>query len=159
MTTSRELQAVRAAIGSGLNVEAFTMDALRAHGAAITSNGTLRADLTETPRACAKPCALMHLHAFCCPPRIGKVYLSRTHPLVEGLATVMDTALDPLGQGLARRCGVVRTSRVARRTTLLLVRFRYHIITRHGEQEKPAGGGLPGAGVRRGAAERRVARQ
>ena len=31
----------------------------------------------------------------------------------------------------------LRTSRVARRTTLLLVRLRYHIITRHGEQEKP----------------------
>jgi hypothetical protein len=75
---------------------------------------------------------------FDLPVKDSELYLSRTHPLVEGLATyVMDTALDPLGQGLARRCGVVRTSRVARRTTLLLVRLRYHIITRHGEQEKP----------------------
>ena len=42
----------------------------------------------------------------------------------------MDTALDPLSdaQLVARRCGVIRTSRVERRTTLLLVRLRYHII-------------------------------
>jgi hypothetical protein len=138
---ARELQAVRAAIGFGLNVEAFTMDALRAYGAAITSNGTLRADLTETPRALREAMRTdenTFIARFDLPVKDSELYLSRTHPLVEGLATyVMDTALDPLGQGLARRCGVVRTSRVARRTTLLLVRLRYHIITRHGEQEKP----------------------
>ena len=139
------------------------VDALRAHGAAVTSNGTLLADLTETPRALREAMRAdknTFTARFDLPVKDSEVYLSRTHPLVEGLATyVMDTALDPLGQGLARRCGVVRTSRVVRRTTLL-VRFRYHIITRHGEQGKPfAGGGLPGAGVRRGATERRVARQ
>src|SRR5207248_6381483 len=54
----------------------------------------------------------------------------RTHPIVEGLATyVMDTALDALGEGVARRCGVIRTDLVETRTTLLLLRFRYHIIT------------------------------
>jgi hypothetical protein len=37
---ARELQAVRAAIGSGLNVEAFTMDALRANGAVIDERGS-----------------------------------------------------------------------------------------------------------------------
>ena len=31
--------------------------------------------------------------------------------------------------------GVIRTGRVERRTTLLLVRFRYHIITRKGDDE------------------------
>jgi hypothetical protein len=41
----------------------------------------------------------------------------------------MDTALDPLGDAIARRCGVTVTSRVQRRTTLLLVRYRYHIVT------------------------------
>ena len=41
----------------------------------------------------------------------------------------MDTALDPLGESEARRCGVTVTSHVERRTTLLLVRYRYHIIT------------------------------
>jgi hypothetical protein len=62
------------------------------------------------------------------------LYLSRTHPIVESLASfIMDTALDPQAEGVARRCGVIRTNRVDRRTTLLLVRFRYHIITTRGD--------------------------
>ncbi len=65
--------------------------------------------------------------------RDGELYLNRTHPLIEGLASyVMDSALDPQSDpddAIARRCGVVRTAQVTRRTTLLLVRFRYHIIT------------------------------
>jgi hypothetical protein len=73
------------------------------------------------------------------PVRDGEIYLSRTHPLVEGLATyVMDAALDAQGDGLARRCGVVRTARVARRTTLLLLRLRYHLVTRLPDGEERA---------------------
>ena len=65
--------------------------------------------------------------------------MSRTHPLLEGLATyVMDTALDPLGTGVARRCGVIRSSKVSERTTLLLLRTRYHLITQlPGGHEQP----------------------
>jgi hypothetical protein len=48
----------------------------------------------------------------------------------------MDMALDPIGEGVARRCGVIRTSKVEKRTTLLLVRFRYHILTKRGEVEQ-----------------------
>ena len=71
------------------------------------------------------------------PVRDGEVYLSRTHPIVEGLATyVMDTALDPIEESVARRCGVIRTSRVERRTTLLLVRLRFHIVTIRGTEEQ-----------------------
>jgi hypothetical protein len=58
---------------------------------------------------------------------------------VEGLATyVMDAALDPLGNSVARRCGVIRTSRVRERTTLLLLRTRYHLITQVADgRERP----------------------
>ena len=49
----------------------------------------------------------------------------------------MDTALDPLLDGVARRCGVIRTRAVAKRTILLLLRFRYHIITHRGPIETP----------------------
>jgi hypothetical protein len=49
----------------------------------------------------------------------------------------MDTALDPLLEGKAKRCGVIRTKDVARRTVLLLLRFRYHLITRRGREETP----------------------
>src|SRR5207302_1272375 len=34
------------------------------------------------------------------------------------------------------RCGVMRTSRVAKRTTLLLLRHRFHIITRTADDER-----------------------
>jgi hypothetical protein len=50
----------------------------------------------------------------------------------------METALDPLGrEPIARRCGVTRTTQVDRRTTALLVRFRYHIVAKREEKEIP----------------------
>ena len=53
---------------------------------------------------------------------------------METLANyVLETALDPLSGDAARypaarRCGAIRTKAVDKRTTLLLVRFRYHIV-------------------------------
>jgi hypothetical protein len=68
----------------------------------------------------------------------GQLYLVRTHPLVERLANyVLNAALDPLLNGPARRCGVIRTNRVTRRTTVLLLRLRFHIVTRLGDRERP----------------------
>jgi len=40
----------------------------------------------------------------------------------------MDTTLDPIGGGRAARAGVIRTRAVSTRTTLLLVRYRFHIL-------------------------------
>jgi len=66
---------------------------------------------------------------FDLPVQGGQVYLSRTHPLVEGLSNyVMNTALDSLADSIARRSGVIRTRAVETRTTLLLVRMRFHIL-------------------------------
>src|SRR5262249_8008340 len=48
---ARELRAVQSAIGSGVDVAAFTKDALRAHRATVTGNGAVRFDLTEVPKA------------------------------------------------------------------------------------------------------------
>jgi superfamily II DNA or RNA helicase len=131
----RELAAVREAIGSGVDVARFTPDALRSLGAVVTRNhGEVRLDLREVPRAARELIgdAGDEVRArFELPVPEGVLYLNRTHPFVAGLAGyVMDTALDPLGKGAARRCGVIRTGNVERRTTLLLVRFRYHILTR-----------------------------
>jgi hypothetical protein len=62
--------------------------------------------------------------------RDDEIYLSRTHPFVEGLANyVLTCALDDLKGGVAARCGVIRTSAVERRTTLLLVRYRFDVVT------------------------------
>lgn len=139
---ARELQAVRAAIGSGVQVAAFTKDALRATGAIVSEqNDALRFDVSETPRTLKEALGIENdqlTARFELPVKDGQLYLNRTHPVVEGLATyVMDTALDALGHAIAHRCGVIRTSLVSRRTTLLLVRFRYHIITKRGETEQP----------------------
>jgi len=145
-----ELRAVQAAIGSGVEVETFASTALQAYGAVVSPNkrGAVTYNLSETPRALRdalgrsaakeKPFTVR----FSLPVREGEVYLNRTHPLIEGLATyVMDTALDPDANPatvIARRCGVIRTGHVSRRTTLLLVRFRYHIVTQRGEEQPKA---------------------
>jgi hypothetical protein len=63
------------------------------------------------------------------PVKEGEIYLQRTHPFVEGLAVyVMNTALDPLTPSVARRAGVIKNRKISRRTTLLLLRLRYHIV-------------------------------
>lgn len=137
---ARELAAVQAAIGSGVEVAAFLRESLRACGGTVAGTSPMEADLAECPPAVKEAVGgLAGFRArFSLPVRKGELYLSRTHPLVEGLAAyTMDSALDPLGSGVARRCGVMRTDRVERRTTLLLVRFRFHIVTRRGAEERP----------------------
>ncbi len=75
--------------------------------------------------------------AFSMPVSPQALYLTRTHPLAENLATyVMDTALDGDAQSIAKRCGAIRTRQVAVRTTLLLLRLRYHLITIRGGVER-----------------------
>jgi superfamily II DNA or RNA helicase len=136
----RELEATREAIGSGSVVQSFTQDALQAHGAVVSSrDGVVEFDLRETPRALKE--AIGNVDSlkggFRWPVGDDVVYLSRTHPFVEGLAShVMDTALDPVVASVAKRAGAIRTKRVAQRTTVLLVRFRFHINTRRGGIER-----------------------
>jgi hypothetical protein len=142
----RELAAVRSAIGSALDVARFTKDALLAHRAVITENGVVKLDVAECPRALREALQVRDSDAkhglfsvrFSPPVRPGELCLTRTHPLVEGLAAyLMDTALDAKLDGIARRCGAIRTTAVSRRTTVLLLRLRYHIITRRGTEENP----------------------
>lgn len=140
----RELEAVRSAIGGAPDVQRFVTDAIRAHGgvvAPIGSNGTsgsaARLDLSETPRAMRDAVGdAESLGArFDGPLEDGEVRLVRTHPFVEGLAThVLDSALD--GAGVARRCAAIRTRAVTTRTTLLLVRFRFHLVVKRGGDEQ-----------------------
>lgn len=137
---SRELRAAREAVGSGVDVAAFVRQALQAHGAAVSGNGALRADLRDTPLALREMLGSGNgLNArFELPLRADEVLLTRTHPVVAGLAEfVMDSALDVLGAGVARRCGAIRTRAVSKRATVLLVRLRYHLLVRRGETEQP----------------------
>lgn len=63
---------------------------------------------------------------------VGVTFMGRNHPLVEALAEYLfDLAFHPTDQGApASRCGVIRTTQVDRRTTLLLLRLRYLIYER-----------------------------
>lgn len=135
----QELAEVRRAIGSSLDVAAFTKEALLTHGAVVNQNGVLKVDLAEIPsglRDVLTPDRNL-LVRFEPPTKLGEVLLTRTHPVVEGLAGyILNTALDPKTESIARRCGVIRTRQVARRTTLLLLRLRYHIIARRSEREE-----------------------
>jgi superfamily II DNA or RNA helicase len=138
---ARELEAVRDAIGSDQDVRRFTTDAFRALGATITGDDTLTIRLDETPRALRDllgPAVGDVLEArFELPVKDGVTYLERTHPTVEGLAShIVDTALDAIHDGVARRAGAIRTRAVERRTTALLVRFRFDIITRRTGDER-----------------------
>jgi len=128
----RELQAVRAAIGSRADVERFVRSALGGLGATVRSNGVLTTDLSSAPRDLRDVLGTDGTirARFELPVDEGETLLTRTHPLVESLAAyVLDTSLDPHVRGIARRCGAIRTHAVERRTTLLLLRHRFDIVT------------------------------
>jgi len=137
-----ELAASRAAVGSGIDLAAFMRMAARMHGGLVSENGATHFDLTESPRGLRD--ALQDQTHFSVrfepPVRDNQILLTRMHPLVESLATyVMNAALDSAaGEGdvYARRSGAIRTAAVERRTTLLIVRFRYHLISRQGDDER-----------------------
>ena len=126
-----ELDDVRRALGGEADVRRFTQQSLRMLGAVLSGDDPLSVDLRETPRALKDAVGREdRIEAvFSGRPHKGAAHLTRTHPIVEGLAAhVVETALDPALQGPGRRCGVVRTSAVDRRTTVLLLRMRFHIV-------------------------------
>ncbi len=137
-----ELEAARRAVGSGVDVAAFMNDAIRMHGGVVSENEAVHFDLTECPRGLRDRLGQTQFSArFELPVKDHQLYLTRTHPLVESLASyVMNTALDTIAldgdQPRARRAGVIRTTAVERRTTLFLIRLRYHIITKMADTER-----------------------
>lgn len=143
---AQEVEAVRSAIGSGVDVETFSRAALRQYKASITEAGAgtrihIEVNLQDVPRSVRETFPSIGNGTkfdarFQLPVQRGELYLHRTHPLVEALATgILDASLDSKTEGGAARCGTTRTRRVERRTTLLLVRLRFHIETqiRHGQ--------------------------
>ena len=78
----------------------------------------------------------------------GAIHLGRTSPVVEGFASwTLDQTHDPESRDaapVASRCGVIATSAVAERTTLLIARFRYHL--RIGGARACSGRGSGGSG-------------
>ncbi len=137
---AREWQAMRAAIGTAVDVEQFVTEVVEAHGGFVSPKPEGLEINLPNKQALIDSCGGLQTFKarFTLPVPDDVLYLARTHPLVEGLATfTMDTALDPLQDGVARRCGVMRTSSVSKRTVLLLLRFRYHIVTHRRTEEVP----------------------
>ncbi|MBI2776618.1 MAG: DEAD/DEAH box helicase [Chloroflexi bacterium] len=138
---AEELRGARAAVGSAVDVKRFTIETLERHGAAVRVNGVIDVDLEHAHRAFLEATNLSAtLHdkrrfkaRFEEPVDEKTLLLARTHPVVEGLASwVIDTALDPILDSAARRCGAVRTAAVAARTTALVVRIRYDLTSAAG---------------------------
>jgi superfamily II DNA or RNA helicase len=143
---AQEVEAVRTAIGSEVDVESFTRAALRQYKASITDTGSgtrarIEVNLQDVPRSVRETfpsigSGTKFSARFELPVQPAELYLHRTHPLVEALATgILDASLDSETEGGAARCGATRSRRVDRRTTLLIVRLRFHIETqiRHGQ--------------------------
>ncbi|MCK6591349.1 MAG: helicase SNF2, partial [Polyangiaceae bacterium] len=130
---TRELTEVQRAIGGEADVERFTLTALKSLHAVISGKHPYDIDVTECPAALRDAIgqekgfrAAFHGYA-----PDGTLLLTRTHPIVEGLAAhVFETALDPSMEAIARRAGVVRTRAVPKRTTLVVSRLRFHLVGR-----------------------------
>lgn len=130
-----ELAEIRASLGAPDEVAEFTRDCLTALGADITGKGFgFTAGTPGLPSALCDafptPARSVEFHRdLPVPPR--QAHLDRTDPYVAALARfVLEGALDPTmpyRHRPARRAGVMRTKAVAKRTTLLLVRFRLHL--------------------------------
>ncbi len=131
---AREVEAARAALGTSEDVERFTISALQALNASVSNvaggyevvTGPLPVGLRDAlPATMREPLRLLR------EPPVGRdeALLARTDPVVGAVARhVLDVALDPkLGATVASRAGVARTKSVSTRTTLLLVRFRFHL--------------------------------
>ncbi|MGW9599922.1 helicase-related protein [Streptomyces albidoflavus] len=152
---AREVAAVRAALGGADEVREFALEALRDLDALVRDpldgTGDFTAQVGGTPAGlqAALGAALGNRLVeedreipFRATPAVarGEAALVRTDPAVGAVASyVLDSALDvkALGPRPARRCGVVTTDAVTTRTTLLLVRYRFHLTlpSRTGERQ------------------------
>jgi hypothetical protein len=135
---ARELDEIRASLGTASDVRGFTEEALRALRAdvTLTSDG-FTAGTGALPDGLRDALVPSHreplpFHADL-PVRPREAYLDRTDPNVSAIARyVLESALDSVTPAdgrdrPARRCGVMRTAAVGKRTTLLLVRYRFHL--------------------------------
>ena len=152
---AREVAAIRDTLGGPGEVRDFVRHALAALGGVLRDdpNGTgdFSADVSGTPAGLRDALAAVlggdvvesgrpvPFRTTAAVAR-GEAALVRTDPVVGALASyVLNAALDSQSDGPrpARRCGVIRTKAVDTRTTLLLVRYRFHLTlpSRSGERQ------------------------
>lgn len=132
----KEMKEVRAVLGAHADIATFTRDALSALGAQIRPDAegfTARTTgmALEDAQALGLTSGETPVFRYDLPVPPGRHALVRTDPFVTRLARhVRETALDPELEPRrrpAKRCGVLRTSAVESRTTLLLVRYRFNV--------------------------------
>ncbi len=129
----KELDAIRDSIGSNLNIKEFVLQAFERYQATITpKQDSYQIGLSGVPTLVRESCGYLPdtiRVRFSLPAPEKQLYLSRTHPIVEGLSDlVINTALDTQTiEPIAKRAGVIRTDAVESKTTLLLIRHRFHI--------------------------------
>lgn len=141
-----ELAEIRTAQGSHADVDRLVVSSLRSLQSTVSPTergftatlGPLPAGLRDAlPAGRNDPLGFVPDFPVC----RGDAVLHRTDRTVEAIAGyVLEAALDPgLPTALrpARRCGAVRTAAVAARTTLLVLRYRFHLTIpgRDGERE------------------------
>ncbi|KOU89505.1 MULTISPECIES: helicase-related protein [unclassified Streptomyces] len=147
-----EVAAVREALGGTGEVDTFVRESLNALGAVLRGAGEdFTAQVGGTPAGLRDALAPVvgaeviekdRPIPFLSDPAVGRgeAALVRTDPVVGALAAhVLNAALDTQADGArpARRCGVITTDAVTTRTTLLLVRYRFHLTlpSRTGEKQ------------------------
>lgn len=136
---ARELGAVRAALGGHEDTRHFVLDALQGSRVIVTPGrgGVYTADPAQAEVAPEVRDVLRQARRFRfdAVTERGTLNLARNHPVVEQLAsTLLGQALDDEARAVARRVGVIRTSRVPTQTTLLLLRHRFHLTGRKGNR-------------------------
>jgi len=140
---AREVAAIRDTLGRAAEIRDFVRHALRSLDGVLRDEpaGDFAADLSGTPAGLRDALApALGGDAVEAGRRVpfrttaavarGEAALVRTDPAVVALAGyVLNAALDDqiTGPRPARRCGVIRTRAVSGRTTLLLVRYRFHL--------------------------------
>ncbi len=128
-----ELETFRRSLGSPVDVQNFVHTSLQAHGAKIIEKRDyFEFNLSEVPDVLRESAGFLPdfvKFRYAQPAEKGITVLTRTHPTVEGLANyILSAALDENNsESIARRCGVLRSSKLTRRHTLLLLRCRYLI--------------------------------
>ena len=132
----REIDDVRAGLGTHAELKDLVQRTLTELGSTVReSTGGLTASTGNLPLGLRNALPLGKsdplLFADDLPVGRGDAVLLRTDESVSAIADyVLQSALDPelpAKDRPARRCGVIRTLDVVKRTTLLLVRYRFHL--------------------------------
>ncbi|MCQ4082155.1 DEAD/DEAH box helicase [Streptomyces sp. RB6PN25] len=150
---AREVAAIREALGGAGEIHTFVRESLGALNAVLRGNtdGDFTAEVGGTPAGLRDALAPVvgaeviekdRPIPFRTDPAVarGEAALVRTDPVIGALAAhVLNAALDTRADGArpARRCGVITTDAVGTLTTLLLVRYRFHLTlpSRSGEKQ------------------------